>query len=152
MIVTAAGSSESAPGPEVRAVAGVLGGSREAGLAVFRGVPYAAPPVGAVRFAAPGRCAAGRGAGGGLVRPAASAGRPVRDGRARAGGGGRRLAFGQRLVARSGSGAGLPVLLWIPGGGYVIGASSLPEFDGGRLAAGGVVVVTGSSTPSRHSR
>ena len=34
------------------------------------------------------------------------------------------------------------MLVWIPGGGYVIGMSSLPEFDGGRLAAGGVVVVT----------
>ncbi len=33
------------------------------------------------------------------------------------------------------------MLVWIPGGGYVIGTSSLPEFDGGRLAAG-VVVVT----------
>ena len=30
--------------------------------------------------------------------------------------------------------AGLPVLVWIPGGGYVIGTSGLPEFDGGRLA------------------
>ena len=39
-------------------------------------------------------------------------------------------------------GAGLPVLVWIPGGAYVIGASSFPEFDGGRLASGGVVVVT----------
>jgi para-nitrobenzyl esterase len=37
---------------------------------------------------------------------------------------------------------GLPVLVWIPGGAYVIGASGLPEYDGGRLAAGGVVVVT----------
>jgi acetyl esterase/lipase len=41
-----------------------------------------------------------------------------------------------------GPGTGLPVLVWIPGGASVIGASSLPEFDGGRLAAGGVVVVT----------
>jgi len=38
--------------------------------------------------------------------------------------------------------AGLPVLVWIPGGAYVIGTSGLPEYDGGRLAAGGVVVVT----------
>ena len=53
MIVTAARSSESAPEPEVRTAAGVLRGSRETGLAVFRGVPYAEPPVGALRFAAP---------------------------------------------------------------------------------------------------
>jgi para-nitrobenzyl esterase len=45
--------SESAPEPEVRTAAGVLRGSREARLAVFRGVPYADPPVGALRFAAP---------------------------------------------------------------------------------------------------
>ena len=53
--VTAARSSEFAPEPEVRTAAGVLRGSREAGLAVFRGVPYAEPPVGALRFAAPRR-------------------------------------------------------------------------------------------------
>ena len=41
MPVTAAGSSE----PAVRTTAGVLRGSREAGLAVFRGIPYAEPPV-----------------------------------------------------------------------------------------------------------
>ena len=42
-----------------------------------------------------------------------------------------------------GPGAGLPVMVWIHGGAYVIGMSSLPEYDGGRLARdGGVVVVT----------
>ena len=40
-------------------------------------------------------------------------------------------------------GAGLPVMVWIQGGAYVIGMSGLPEYDGGRLARdGGVVVVT----------
>jgi carboxylesterase type B len=40
-------------------------------------------------------------------------------------------------------GAGLPVMVWIHGGAYVIGMSGLPEYDGGRLARdGGVVVVT----------
>ena len=42
-----------------------------------------------------------------------------------------------------GPGAGLPVMVWIHGGAYTIGMSSLPEYDGGRLARdGGVVVVT----------
>ena len=40
-------------------------------------------------------------------------------------------------------GAGLPVMVWIQGGAYAFGMSGLPEYDGGRLARdGGVVVVT----------
>lgn len=39
--------------PEVRAPIGAVRGSREAGVAVFRGIPFAEPPVGSLRFAAP---------------------------------------------------------------------------------------------------
>ncbi len=39
--------------PEVRTGAGALRGRREEGLAVFRGIPFAEPPVGRLRFAAP---------------------------------------------------------------------------------------------------
>ncbi|KND33566.1 hypothetical protein IQ63_19405 [Streptomyces acidiscabies] len=38
---------------KVRTSAGTVRGSRENGLAVFRGIPYARPPVGELRFAAP---------------------------------------------------------------------------------------------------
>ena len=71
-------------------------------MAVFRGIPFAEPPVGALRFAAPRPV---RGWGG--VREAASFGPPPpqaaafgmdRLARER---GGRRLADGQRLVARA---------------------------------------------------
>ena len=37
----------------VRTEAGELRGARENGVAVFRGVPYAAPPVGELRFQPP---------------------------------------------------------------------------------------------------
>src|SRR3954453_19167925 len=40
-------------GPEVRTGAGVVRGSWEAGQAVFRGISFAQPPVGALRFQAP---------------------------------------------------------------------------------------------------
>ena len=130
--------------PEVRVAAGVLRGGREPGLAVFRGIPFAEPPVGALRFAAPRPVRSWDG-----VREARSYGPPPPQ----AG------MFGMDTLSQdapgddwltinvwspaSDPGAGLPVMVWIQGGGYVIGMSGLPEYDGGRLARdGGVVVVT----------
>ncbi|MFI1210560.1 carboxylesterase/lipase family protein [Streptomyces sp. NPDC020802] len=132
--------------PEVRTKAGVLRGTAgKAGTAVFRGIPFAEPPVGALRFGAP---------------------RPARgwDGVRRATGFGppppQSAAFGMDALARGdaddgdwltlnvwtpdpGPGAGLPVMVWLHGGAYVIGMSGLPEYDGGRLAReGNVVLVT----------
>lgn len=40
-------------GMEVRATAGALRGREVDGLAVFRGIPFAQPPVGTLCFAAP---------------------------------------------------------------------------------------------------
>ena len=128
---------------EARVAAGTVRGSREAGLAVFRGIPFAEPPVGALRFAAPQPVRHWDG-----VRDAVSYGSPPPQ----AG------AFGMDALAADadddwltvnvwspepGTGAGLPVMVWIQGGAFAIGVSSLPEYDGGRLAReGGVVVVT----------
>jgi para-nitrobenzyl esterase len=39
--------------PEVRTTGGVVRGGWENAVAVFRGIPYAAPPVGSRRFAPP---------------------------------------------------------------------------------------------------
>jgi para-nitrobenzyl esterase len=39
-------------------------------------------------------------------------------------------------------GGRLPVMVWIQGGAYMFGMSGLPEYDGGNLAHGEVVVVT----------
>jgi para-nitrobenzyl esterase len=41
-----------------------------------------------------------------------------------------------------GPGERLPVMVWIHGGGFNFGSSSLPEYDGRNLAGKGVVVVT----------
>ncbi len=129
--------------PEVRVATGTVRGKREAGVAVFRGIPFAEPPVGALRFAAPQAVGGWDG-----VREAVTYGPPPPQ----AG------FFGMEELSQDtdddwltinvwspepGQSAGLPVMVWIQGGAYVIGMSSLPEYDGGRLARdGGVVVVT----------
>ncbi|WP_404961487.1 carboxylesterase/lipase family protein [Streptomyces sp. 147326] len=142
--MTVVASGASGPQPEVRVTAGALRGTREEGVAVFRGIPFAEPPVGPLRFAAPRPVRGWDG-----VRPAVSYGPPPPQGGH----------FGMDALARDaagddwltvnvwspepGPGAGLPVMVWIQGGAYSIGMSGLPEYDGGRLARdGGVVVVT----------
>ena len=130
--------------PEVQTAAGTLRGSWEAGTAVFRGIPFAEPPVRPLRLAAPRRTPGWTG-----VRRALTFGPPPPQGGH----------FGMDARAQGATGddwltinvwspdpgpvAALPVMVWIQGGAYVIGMSGLPEYDGGRLARdGGVVVVT----------
>ncbi|SFJ58513.1 carboxylesterase/lipase family protein [Amycolatopsis sacchari] len=38
--------------------------------------------------------------------------------------------------------SGLPVMVWLYGGAYIVGTSRQPEYDGANLARGGVVVVS----------
>ncbi|MEJ2857623.1 MULTISPECIES: carboxylesterase/lipase family protein [unclassified Saccharothrix] len=128
--------------PEVRTSAGRVRGTTEHGVSVFRGIPFAEPPVGALRFAAPHRARAWDG-----VRDALAFGPPPPQ----AG------VFGMDALTQDagddwltvnvwspdpGPSAGLPVMVWIQGGAYTIGTASLPEYDGVRLARHGVVVVT----------
>ncbi|MEU9861476.1 carboxylesterase family protein [Streptomyces sp. NPDC047971] len=140
--MSAATSESSEARPEVRTVAGVVRGSREAGVSVFRGIPFAEPPVGALRFAAPQPVRGWSG-----VRDAVSFGPPPPQ----AG------HFGMDALSRETPGdewltvnvwspgeipgTGLPVMVWIQGGAYVFGTSGLPEYDGARLARDGDVVV-----------
>ncbi|MFC9891867.1 carboxylesterase/lipase family protein [Streptomyces pilosus] len=122
-----------------RTESGLVAGERSGRVAVFRGVPYAAPPVGALRFASPRPPVPWTG-----VREAvrfsdvsfqsAVPNRPVPPGSE------------DSLYANvwtPGPGGSRPVLVYIHGGGWQAGAGSLPVYDGGRLAdRGDLVVVT----------
>ena len=46
------------------------------------------------------------------------------------------------MLAAPGDGARLPAMVWIYGGGFVVGSGAEPRYDGARLAARGIVVVT----------
>jgi para-nitrobenzyl esterase len=130
--------------PVVRTAAGLVRGRAEGGVAVFRGIPFAQPPVGALRFAAPCPVRPWDG-----VREAAMFGppppqsgflltpmAPVAPG----------ADPGDWLTVNVFSpdpgAAGLPVMVWIYGGAYRFGASCLVGYDGTALARQDVVVVT----------
>jgi len=127
----------------VRTTGGVVEGIDQDGLAVFKGIPYAAPPAGPLRFQAPVPPTAWDG-----VRPAREFGAappqlPLAPGmpplwRPQDG-----LDCLSVNVWTPGSGGDrLPVMVWIYGGGWKSGSSSDPAHDGATLARGGVVMVT----------
>ncbi|MFZ3474120.1 carboxylesterase/lipase family protein [Streptomyces sp. 4.24] len=133
------------PPPVVALPAGRLLGSREGGLSVFKGVPYAAPPVGALRW----RPAAAHPGWQGTRDATAfgpSAPQPYREG-------------GDQVLGTHGSppfdedcltlnvwtpaadGAKRPVLVWIHGGGFISGSGSMPGYHGDTFARDGDLVV-----------
>lgn len=123
---------------------GAVRGRRTAGLAVFRGIPFAQPPVEELRFAAPEPVRAWEG-----VRDAFAFGPPPPQAAVMSMGGQNPAYAGEDWLTvnvwapETGPGAQLPVLVWIYGGAYMFGASSEAAYDGALLAReGGMVVVT----------
>ncbi|ELP63777.1 carboxylesterase/lipase family protein [Streptomyces turgidiscabies] len=126
--------------PEVRTAAGAVRGRWQGGLAVFRGIPFAEPPVGELRFAAPRRAASWDG-----VREAFAFGPPPPQ---EVTGPGTSPAGDDWLTVNvwtpdADPAARRPVMVWIYGGAYKLGSADDPNYDGGRLSReGDVVVVT----------
>jgi para-nitrobenzyl esterase len=132
-----------AAGPQepVQLTSGPITGANEEGVRAYRGIPYAAPPVGELRWRPPQAVA------------------PWTEPRAM-------TAFGPACPQRvselnrglkttdedclylnvwtpaASAAEGLPVMVWIHGGGFVQGSASLEAYSGGHLAQRGVVVVT----------
>ena len=128
--------------PQVRTTTGAVRGRIEDGLAVFRGIPFAQPPVGALRFQAPRPAEPWAG-----TRDALEFGAPPPQPQGRVvsapPGAGDPDSWLTVNVWSPGLGAArLPVLVWIYGGAYVAGASSGAAYDGAALARRGVVVVS----------
>jgi para-nitrobenzyl esterase len=131
--------------PVVRIAGGAVRGRLEGGIAVFRGMPFAQPPVGGLRFAAPHPAAPWDG-----VRDAGQFGPPPPQSK--------RMPTllsplapdaepGDWLTVNVwspslGADATLPVMVWIYGGAYRLGTAAQASYDGTRLAERGVIVVT----------
>lgn len=123
---------------------GSVGGATEGGVQVFKGIPYAAPPVGPLRWKPPAAPASWNGErkadtyGAACIQP---------PGLSAANGGETGPASEDCLflniwTSRTGRSAKLPVIVWIHGGGYVFGSGSLAVYNGAPLASRGAVVVT----------
>jgi len=121
----------------VKVEQGVLQGTKEDGLAVYRGVPFAAPPVGDLRWRAPQPAAKWDG-----VRPAEKfAPQCVQGSDGKTAMSENCLYLNVWSPAKSTS-AKVPVLVWIYGGGFAGGATSIPGYSGEVLAKKGVVLVS----------
>lgn len=117
--------------------------SADSKIRIFRGIPYATPPVGDLRWKAPQPAPAWTG-----VRKAVEFGARCMQGRIypdmvfRDGGPSEDCLYLNVWTPATSADARLPVMVWIYGGGFAAGAASEPRQDGENLARNGVVVVS----------
>lgn len=118
---------------------GAVQGRQLAGYRTFEGIPYAAPPVGALRFQPPQAAPAFAGTLD-ATEPRSQCAQLVRQSNPET--------FSEDCLylnvttpARKGKRAGLPVMVWVHGGSFVYGTGS--RYDASKLATqGDVIVVT----------
>jgi para-nitrobenzyl esterase len=138
-------SALAAQTPEpVRTQAGLIQGTTDNGIAVYLGVPFAAPPVGDLRWRAPapltswtGVRAADKFAPACMQSPLISRALgleppPISEDC---------LYLNVWSPAKS-SRDRLAVMVWIYGGGFTAGATSVPQYNGEKLAKKGVILVS----------
>lgn len=121
--------------------AGTVAGTIERDIAVYRGIPYAKPPVGALRWRAPKPLKPWRG-----VYEARAFGATCVQAPPKGDAGvGKEPPSEDCLTLNIWAPPGrrnLPVMVWVHGGGYTSGSGSAPLYDGVALARRGAVVVT----------
>jgi len=143
LVCTAAAAGRAQSDPIVTVTGGQIRGAALAGGAVFKGIPFAAPPTGERRWREPMPVQSWSG-----IRDATKFGAicpqqpsPI-VGEAIKTAGEDCLFLNVWTAQWPAAGAARPVMVWIPGGGNFAGAASQAVYDGEALARRGVVVVT----------
>jgi para-nitrobenzyl esterase len=145
LIVAGPASAAGAEAPvKTRVAGGELVGRLDGDVATYKNIPFAAPPVGPLRWSPPQPAPAWK-----VARDATAFGPACpqtvnKDGRINGGG-----YFGpisedclNLNVVAPRSAHGAPVLVWIFGGANIYGANSVASYNGASFAHDGVVVVT----------
>jgi para-nitrobenzyl esterase len=141
--LVAAAHDEAAEALRAHVQGGVLVGTADGGVEIFKGIPYAAPPTGPLRFALPQPVAPWSG-----ERAAAAFGsscpqkEPVRN--VTPGSPGAQISENCLTlnVWAPQAAAKAPVMVWIHGGGNEAGSSAVKYYDGEAFARDGIVLVS----------
>jgi len=124
------------PSP-VKVSEGMVQGIVEDGLTVYKGIPFAAPPVGDLRWRAPQPSIKWEG----VKQATKFAPAPMQGGNPPSGKSEDCLYLNVWTPAKS-TKEKIPVLVWIYGGGFSFGSTSEPGYSGEKLAKKGVVLVS----------
>lgn len=143
-LLTSTAMAQSTSSANIPTESGTVQGAVADGVASWKGIPFAAPPVGSLRWRAPQPAAKWSG-----VRKATEYGHdcmqvpfpsdaaplgttPAED----------CLVLNIWKPANATKGKKLPVMFWIYGGGFVNGGASPPTYSGAELAKQGIMVVS----------
>jgi para-nitrobenzyl esterase len=124
----------------IRIASGQLVGEQRGDIRVFRGIPYASPPIGDLRWQAPQPAIPWSG-----IHEGTAFGSPALQGEtffSRTQQSEDCLFLNVWAPAKAGSATKAPVLFWIHGGAFIQGSGAQPRYDGTELAKRGIVVIT----------
>ena len=140
--ITTASVATAQSEPVVRTTYGPVRGASEAGVIAFKGVPFAAPPVGPLRWRAPQPLTPWA-----MVRDATAYASdcmqlPFPSDAAPLGTAPSEDCLYANVWRPATAAKKLPVMVWIYGGGFVNGGSSPPTYSGAALARAGIMVMS----------